>query len=138
MASSRSEIFIRLSVELLRLGYRVRFRPKGTSMHPAIRDGETITVEPVSPADVKRGDIIFCRTDDALIAHRVVSIKGRTSFVLRGDALQSCDEPVSAAQVLGRVVSVERDGRSIAVAGHRARVLRVARLFASRIKMRIC
>src|SRR4051812_35966420 len=120
MHPRRSEIFISLSVELLSLGHGVRFRTKGTSMRPAIRDGETITVEPVNPADVKRGEIIFCKTNDGVIAHRVVSIKRRASFILRGDALQSCDEPVSAAQILGRVVSVERDGRSIAVAGCRA------------------
>ena len=131
-------MFISLSAELLSLGYGVRFRTKGTSMRPAIRDGETIIVEPVSPADVKRGDVIFCRTDDGVIAHRVVSVKRRASFILRGDAMQSCDEPVSAAQVLGRVVSVERDGRSIAVAGYRARLFGVARLFASKGRMRIC
>jgi hypothetical protein len=34
-------------------------------------------------------------------------------FVLRGDASLSCDDPVKAGQILGKVVSIERNGCSI-------------------------
>ncbi len=34
-------------------------------------------------------------------------------FVLRGDAAPSCDEPVKAGQILGKVISIERNGCSI-------------------------
>ncbi len=37
------------------------------------------------------------------------------SFILRGDASSSRDAPVESGQVLGKVVSVERNGRGIAV-----------------------
>jgi len=34
-------------------------------------------------------------------------------FVLRGDAALACDDPVKAGQILGKVVSIERNGRTI-------------------------
>jgi hypothetical protein len=34
-------------------------------------------------------------------------------FVLRGDASQTCDEPVKVEQILGKVISIERNGCSV-------------------------
>ena len=45
--------------ELLRRGAYVRFRAIGASMQPTIEDGELITVAPVAPESVKRGDILL-------------------------------------------------------------------------------
>jgi len=83
-----------------------------------------------------------------VIAHRVVSIKRRKSnstthssklnpqhlFILRGDASAACDEPVGAQQILGKVVSVEKDGQSIDLYSRRAKMLRIAHAWASRFK----
>ena len=63
-----------LSGELLSLGFGVRFRAPGTSMHPTIRHGDLITVEPFAPANLKRGDIILYRLQNGFIAHRLVNI----------------------------------------------------------------
>jgi signal peptidase I len=130
-------LFLSLSTELLQSGYGVRFRPIGQSMHPTIRDGETVTVEPVRATAIKRGDILLYQTARGLIAHRVVAIlkKGEASlFVMRGDASQSCAETVEAGQVLGLVVRVEREKRAIELAGRRARLRQMARLRAARLK----
>lgn len=108
-------------------------------MYPTIRDGEAIRVLPVQPSSVRRGDIILYSWARGVIAHRVVEIQRPTPdspvFVLRGDAQGSCDASVAPAQVLGRVVSVERNGRAIPLAGMRAGTRRVARLCASRLKV---
>ncbi|HEX8092112.1 MAG TPA: signal peptidase I [Blastocatellia bacterium] len=140
MTVSHSEIFLDLSAELLGQGYRVRFRPKGGSMHPTIKDGEAVNIEPVEPADVRRGDIILYKSgiSRGVIAHRVLGVnksEGKvTSFVLRGDASRTSDPPVEPAQVLGRVVSVEREGSTNDLASKRAKALWVARRCASRVK----
>lgn len=140
MTVSQSEMFLDLSAELLGQGYRVRFRPSGGSMHPTIKDGEAVNIEPVEPVDVRRGDIILYKSGvrRGVIAHRVVRVnKSRgnvTSFVLRGDAARTCDLPVAPEQVLGRVVSVERGGSTNDLAGKRAKALWVARRCASRVK----
>jgi len=68
-------LFIDVSTELLRRGQSVRFRAPGLSMHPAIKEGETITVVPISSFDIKRGDILLYIVGRKVIAHRVVSIK---------------------------------------------------------------
>jgi hypothetical protein len=121
-------------------------------MHPTIKEGETIKVAPISSFDIKRRDILLYLTGKKAIAHRVVSIKreksGPTShtstqsptlnpqhlFILRGDASAICDDPVEAQQVLGKVVSVERRGRSIDLYSRKARMWHTAYTRASHLK----
>src|SRR4029077_4713262 len=43
-----SDLFVVLTRELLERGCHVRFRASGSSMHPAIQDGEVVTVAPAS------------------------------------------------------------------------------------------
>ncbi len=89
-------------------------------MSPAIVDGEVITVEPIALSEIECGDIILYEAGNRVIAHRVIrTFKGESpkrpalSFILRGDAFKTCDEPVSGQRVLGKVVSVRRRGEEI-------------------------
>lgn len=133
-------MFLDVSTELLRAGYSVRFRPGGHSMHPTIKNGQAVTVEPVNALAVKRGDIILYRTDRGVIAHRVISIEKieevNRTFILRGDTSISCDKPVKSEQILGKVVAVERAGRSINLSSRRAKIRCIARVGATRLKKR--
>ena len=131
-----SNLLLDLTTELLSRGTTVRFRPSGRSMYPSIREGEVITVEPVAASDVKLADIVLYRSERGLIAHRVVKIASRDArvFRLQGDASLSCDEPVAAERILGRVVEVERNGRSIALANPGAKMWHKARRLASGVK----
>jgi hypothetical protein len=132
-------------------------------MYPTIREGEAITVEPVNPCDVKLGDILLYQGVKGVLAHRVVAItrteqrglsnepekKQRpgdplvlspqssslmTSFILHCDALSTCDAPAESGQVLGRVVLVERDDRSIVLNSRVAKLKQTMRLTASRLR----
>ena len=109
-------------------------------MYPSIREGELITVEPVAARDVQLEDIVLYRSERGLIAHRVIAIASRDSrvFRLRGDASLSCDEPVEAHRILGRVVGVQRNGRSVTLASREAKVWHKARRLASALKGWIC
>jgi signal peptidase I len=106
--------FVAVSSDLLALGYAVRFRASGGSMRPAICDGDVITVAPVAPGRVAVGNVIVYRDCDRLFAHRIVSVGagqgGHSRVLLRGDAVTTCDAPVTAAQLLGEVVAVRRRG----------------------------
>ena len=130
--------FVGVSLELLSRGFSVRFRAPGDSMRPVIRDGERITVKPVEPSDIIPGDIILYRYSGSMVAHRVVRIEKKDStvhrFILRGDALGASDEAVGIQQILGKVVSVERSGRSIDPYSRKARITRKVHLCASRLK----
>ncbi len=115
-------------------------------MYPTIRDGEMITVEPATPSQVKRGDILLHCNNRRVIAHRLVEIAKRktflnpqtstpgTFFILRGDALSDCDEPVDPGQLLGKVVSVERDGRLINLDSWQSMISHFSHLCTSRFK----
>ena len=131
-----SNLLLDLTAELLSRGTTVRFRPSGRSMYPSIREGEIITVEPVSASDVKLADIVLYESDRGLIAHRVIEIASKDAWVfrLRGDASLSCDEPVAGQQILGRVVRVHRNGRGLALASRGAKLWHKARRWASGLK----
>jgi signal peptidase I len=117
-------------------------------MHPTIRDGEVITVAPVAPSDVKEGDIVLYLVDSKVFAHRVVGIQRKEDdetaqsatpnshhlFILRGDASGGGDDPVAPEEVLGKVVSVERAGRTIDPYSKKANILRTAYACTSRLK----
>ncbi len=187
-ALSSQQLFIDVSIELLRQGQSVRFQAPGQSMHPTIKEGETITIAPVALFNIKRGDILLYIVGMKIIAHRVVRIKREKSdsishssdnfaiqstsdssanpvthasspslahssthsltqapthskelnprhlFILRGDASLTCDEPVEAQQILGKVVSVEKRGRSIDLYSRKAKMFRLAYTCASRLK----
>ena len=54
-----SDLFVGLMRELLERGCNVRFRAAGTSMHPAIRDGEVVTVAPAFGDAFAVGDVLL-------------------------------------------------------------------------------
>jgi len=143
--------FVHLTADLLREGYSVRCRTHGGSMYPTIADGEKVVVEPVAPSQVERGDIILYRRHGNMIAHRVVgmgsdhgramtqssALSTRDVLILRGDAFDFPDEPVEASRILGKVVAVERDGRSIDLESCLARRLSGIRFCAARLRRAI-
>ncbi len=133
-----SDLFLEVSAHLLGGGYGICFRAEGESMHPTIRHGELVTVAPARPADIEADDIVLCRNRRGIVAHRVVRIeprgRGRDNFVLCGDAPGAGDETVALQQVVGRLVSVVRRGRSIDPASRPTRLARNTRLCVSKLK----
>ncbi|MGA1867639.1 MAG: signal peptidase I [bacterium] len=118
--------FIDLSIRLLRQGKSIRFQAPGHSMQPTIREGEVITIEPIAPSAVHKGDIILYTWEHGILVHRVIGIKCKGNdvayFITRGDAALTCDSPVSSSQILGKVISVERKGRCIKFESTRTKV----------------
>jgi hypothetical protein len=84
-----------LTDDLMANDCQIRFRARGSSMHPTIRDGEPIVLQRIDLAQLRRGDIVLSRQRDRLFAHRIVKLTKAdglpTSLLLRGDALDSCD-----------------------------------------------
>ncbi|HEX4403812.1 MAG TPA: S24/S26 family peptidase [Polyangia bacterium] len=89
-------------------------------MLPTVRDGEHLIVAPASAREIVRGDVVLCETWRGPVAHRVEAVEtnaeGASRFLLRGDASLTLDRPVPASALLGRVVGVERHGRTLSVA----------------------
>jgi signal peptidase I len=107
--------FLNISAHLLEQGLCVQFHAEGTSMRPAIEDGDTITVGPVAALAIRIGDIVLYRHLDRPIAHRVADIYtagGGVVVVPRGDAKAGFDAPVESERILGKVIAVKRRTRS--------------------------
>jgi signal peptidase I len=105
-------------VELLRAvlgkGAPVRFRAKGFSMSPFIRNEDVVTLSPLQDASPGRGDVIafVLHGSDKLCVHRVVGKKDDV-YTTKGDNSSEADESVTKENILGLVTRVERDGKEV-------------------------
>lgn len=97
--------------DLLTEGYAVRFHAPGSSMAPAIRDGDVIVIVPAAHHHIEIGDIALFQTPTGLRAHRLTARAAAGDLIFRGDAAPDADAPVRPESVLGKVVSVERTGK---------------------------
>lgn len=135
------ELFSAAVDSLIDAGLSVRFRAGGRSMSPTIRDGEYLIVAPVYAAQVAIGDIVFCQMRRGPIAHRVCAIEARPDdgprFMLYGDASLDGDLPVTAQQLRGQVVGVERSGERLSLKIFGGLVGRAAFMFALQLRRSI-
>lgn len=99
---------------VLAKGGSFRFRAKGTSMYPFIRDGDIIVISPLGRAVPRLGDVVACLRPNAdrFTVHRILQ-KQRSSFLIRGDNSPCDDGWFARESILGRVVQVERKGREV-------------------------
>jgi hypothetical protein len=110
-----------LAEEVVRTFGEVRLRVFGTSMVPAMLPGDVVTIRLAGLEEISAGEVVLFAQNGRLFVHRVVSQKaissaGKTAdayLVTRGDRLQHEDPPVSSLELLGRVISLERDNRKI-------------------------
>lgn len=95
----------------------ITFRAQGTCMYPTLRPGDVLRIRSCSAAAVDVGDIAVCRTPDYLFSHRVIATgerDGDAYVVTRPDrAADGADSPSFDDDLLGVVVAIERNGRSV-------------------------
>ncbi len=102
-------------------GKRLVYRgaPTGTSMWPTIRAGDGIVVEQVGADAIRVGDVlVFSTGGEKLVAHRLIRVReidGVRHYVMRGDCRRRADRPVAYESVVGKVVAIERAGKTIPV-----------------------
>jgi signal peptidase I len=107
---------VELLRELLAKGKLVKFRAKGFSMTPFIKDGDVVAVSPLSGRRPGLGDVaVFTHPrTKKLIVHRIVGKSGAT-YLARGDSNSQTDGWVPGENLLGRVTGVERDGKAVSL-----------------------
>lgn len=105
--------FTELLAAVLARGTPFRFQASGSSMSPFIRDGDVITLAPAPPR-LLFGDVAaFVNPgNNRLSVHRVVN-RGHHAYLIRGDNASEPDGIISHADILGRVIHVERGGRRV-------------------------
>jgi len=110
--------FLELSNEILSKGSYLRFRAHGGSMSPFIRDGDILEIKPAEVSEIQLGDVIFYRTESRVAAHRVIRRvpgNGKVSLITKGDSSPTSDKPLHAEDLLGKVVTVERNGLRLSI-----------------------
>ncbi len=105
------ESLTELMREVMRRRKSFRFRARGLSMSPFIKDGDVLTVVPLAGSGPKRGDVVaFVHPDTGKVAvHRVLRA-GPGLFFIKGDNVADADGRVPFERLLGVVASVERAG----------------------------
>jgi len=116
-----TELACGLAEEVVRTFGEVRLRVFGTSMVPSILPGDLVSIHRASLNEIFPGEVVLFLRKGRLFVHRVVDRKvaatadspGESCLITRGDRLRRDDPPVSSSELLGRVVSIERDNRKV-------------------------
>lgn len=91
-----------------------RFRAKGFSMAPFIKDGDVLTVFPVLNSPPRLGDVaaFLHLVNGRLAIHRIVA-QNKSDCHLKGDGIDAADGLVPRANIIGIVRKVERNGHKV-------------------------
>ena len=95
---------------------QLRLRAFGSSMFPVFRPGDVLCIRRCTDEEVQRGDVVLMRDGDRVVAHRLIDKQrhdGESFLVTRGDSLWDSDPVRPASMLLGLVVAVVRNGRSL-------------------------
>jgi len=105
--------FALLLAAVLDKGVPFRFQAGGFSMSPFIRDGDVITLAPLSkPLRCGQVAAFVHPLSNHLVVHRAIRCLN-ADYLFKGDHSPHPDGWAQHRQVLGRVVRVERNGRRI-------------------------
>jgi len=123
------------------------FKPKGSSMRPWLKSGDSLFIQSAGEAELAAGDILLYWSpgakpdDDALTCHRMVgrvpAMRGNApKFLTKGDAMSRIEtfENQRECEILGKVAAISRDGKTWPVPG---RIGNLARLFGSLVAIPI-
>jgi signal peptidase I len=108
---SRDQSKQNLAVEVLRKTGNLRLAAFGNSMLPALFPGDILTIKAEAMAEIRAGDVVLFGRQGRFFIHRVLRRHQKESeamLLTRGDAMPHSDQPVSAGELLGRIVSLQR------------------------------
>lgn len=93
-------------------GTSFRFKVKGFSMTPFIKDDDIVTISPLLSSVVRIGALVafIHPSSKKLIIHRVIK-RAEKDYLLKGDNLPKADGWISREGLLGMVTRIERKGK---------------------------
>ncbi len=99
---------------VLETNARFRFKARGLSMTPFIRDKDVLTLAPAAGNSPAVGDVaaVIHPGSGAVIVHRIVG-KRNGAFLLKGDRCHRPDGLFAASRIVGVVREVRRNGRLV-------------------------
>ena len=112
-----------LAAEILRTNGSLRLRAWGSSMLPAIWPGDVLVIQKREIRQVAVGETAVFFSSGRVTAHRVICHRG-TFLVTQGDSVPQPEPALTAENLQGVVVSIERNGKAFAPALRPALVAR--------------
>ncbi|MCE5346883.1 MAG: S24 family peptidase [Bacteroidales bacterium] len=113
---SNRDIIKNIGLTLLSEGKSIRIKAHGYSMYPCIKPGSLILIEPINlKGPPVAGEIIAIRRESGLVVHRLAKIitnKGLSSYIARGDSNAYADKPVNIDQIIGRITGAATTGEN--------------------------
>jgi signal peptidase I len=109
--------------EALRTRGTAVLRVAGGSMGPWIRPGDFVVIRRKRLDELNAGSIVVFAREGRLVIHRILrrgTQGGERVLFTKGDAARRPDEPVRIEELLGEVVSVERERDSVDLNGEGA------------------
>jgi signal peptidase I len=89
----------------------------GFSMFPLIRTGYICRFVPVEPSELKKGEIVlFTVHNQTMVGHRYYGMRKvgeETYYLFRGDSNPSYDPLIHGEQIMGRMVWIRKQGRTL-------------------------
>jgi signal peptidase I len=97
--------------DVLNKGMTFRFKARGNSMSPFIKDGDVLTICPKRTKLFAKGDVVAYNhhTLNKIVIHRIVGRK-KDNYLLKGDNTAGDADVVDEKDILGYVLKVERNG----------------------------
>ena len=105
-----NDVIAALHIEAVRDGQSLWFRVASGSMHPILRIGEQVRIEPATAEQIQVGEIAAFETDEGLVIHRIVQQQREAS---NNQLLEMSDahfhaQRVASSAVVGRVVAIQQ------------------------------
>ena len=100
-----------LAVEVLRKTGNLRLTAFGNSMLPTLFPGDILAIKAEPLAEIRAGDVVLFARHDRFFIHRTLRRRqenSETMLLTRGDAMPQADQPVTANELLGKIVSFQR------------------------------
>ena len=113
-SSLSMEALVELTRAVTEKGKSFRFQALGFSMYPFIRNGDYITISPLTSGHPRLGDVVaFIQPDTKkLVVHRIIENRG-DHYLIRGDNTTAPDGLIPKANVLGYMTKVDKDEKLI-------------------------
>jgi hypothetical protein len=104
-----------LMTGVLDKGSSFRFRARGWSMTPFIRDGDIINIAPFRDNPPAMGEVVayFQPDCEKLVIHRLVRRRGNDWLILGDNTPEATSERVPSTNLIGRVTYIERDSKKV-------------------------
>ncbi len=102
-----------ICIGVLEKGVSFRFKAKGSSMSPFIKDGAIITITPLKRKLPRIGDIVtfLHPRNRTIVVHRIIA-RNKGKFLIKADNAYTEDGLFCLDELIGIVTEIEQSGKS--------------------------